>query len=92
MTDSLSSLYQTDRERFLKAWPDVSLILKLGILEDDKFYERAKEFLIWKDTEQNWTTFQEYLERNFEKTHDKVFYTIDEKHAGHSASLSRKRG
>ena len=45
VTDSLSSLYKTDRERFLKAWQDVSLIVKLGILEDDKFYERAKEFL-----------------------------------------------
>lgn len=91
VTDSLSALYKTDRERFIKAWQDASLVVKLGILEDEKFYERAKEFLIWKDTDQNWTTLQEYLERNREKTKDKVFYTIDEKHAGHILQVYRGR-
>ncbi len=91
VTDSLSTLYKTDRERFIKAWQDVSLVVKLGILEDDKFYEKAKEFLLWKDTDQNWTTVQEYLERNREKTKDKIFYTIDEKHAGHILKVYRDR-
>lgn len=92
VTDSLSTLYKTDRERFLNAWQDVSLVVKLGILEDDKFYERAKEFLVWRDTDKNWTTIQEYLERNREKTKDKVFYTIDEKHAGHILQIYRNQG
>lgn len=92
VTDSLSTLYKTDRERFLKAWQDVSIVVKLGILEDDKFYERAKEFLIWKDTDQNWLTVQEYLEGNREKTKEKIFYTIDEKHAGHILQIYRDRG
>jgi molecular chaperone HtpG len=92
VTDSLSMLYKTDRERFLSAWQDVSLVVKLGILEDDKFYEKAKEFLIWKDTDQNWMTVQEYLETNGEKTKDKIFYTIDEKHAGHILQIYRDQG
>jgi molecular chaperone HtpG len=92
VTDSLSTLYKTDRERFLNAWQDVSLVVKLGILEDDKFYERAKEFLVWKDTDQHWTTVQEYLETNREKTKDKIFYTIDEKHAGHILKIYRDQG
>lgn len=83
MTDSLSTLYKTDYDRFVKAWQDVSLVVKLGILEDDKFYERAKEFLIWKNTHQTWTTLQDYLERQQEKVKDKIFYTIDEKQGGH---------
>jgi molecular chaperone HtpG len=91
VTDSLSTLYKTDDERFLKAWQDVSLVVKLGILEDDKFYERAKEFLIWRNTDQKWTTLPEYLERQREKTKDKVFYTIDEKHAGHILQIYRDR-
>jgi molecular chaperone HtpG len=92
VTDSLSTLYKTDRERFLNAWHDVSVVVKLGILEDEKFYERAKEFLVWKDTDQNWTTVQDYLERNREKTKDKVLYTIDEKHAGHILQIYREQG
>lgn len=91
VTDSLSTLYKTDRERFIKAWQDVSSVVKLGILEDDKFYEKAKDFLIWKDTDQNWTTIQDYLERNQEKTKDKIFYTIDEKHAAHILDVYRGR-
>lgn len=89
VTDSLSTLYKTDQDRFFKAWPDVSLVVKLGILEDDKFYERAKEFLVWRDTDHNWTTLQDYLERNREKTKDKILYTVDEKHAGHVLQIYR---
>lgn len=92
VTDSLSSLYKTDRDRFLKAWQDVSIVVKLGILEDEKFYERAKEFLVWRDTEQNWTTIGEYIERNQEKAKDKIFYTIDEKHAEPILQMYRKQG
>lgn len=92
VTDSLSVLYRNDRERFIKAWQDVSVVVKLGILEDDKFYEKAKEFLVWKDTDQQWTTLQDYLERNREKIQDKILYTIDEKHAGHILQIYRDKG
>ncbi len=92
VTDSLSTLYRTDRDRFLQVWNDVSVVVKLGILEDDKLYEKAKDFLLWKDTEQNWTTIQEYLERNREKTRDKIFYTVDEKHARHVLQVYREQG
>lgn len=81
VSDSLSTLYKTDRERFIKSWDDVSFVVKLGIVEDEKFYERAKEFLIWKNTEGNWTTVEDYLERNREKTKDRILYTKDEKHS-----------
>lgn len=92
VTDSLSALYKTDRERFLKAWQDAALVVKLGILEDDKFYEKAREFLVWRNTDRNWITIQDYLERNKEKTKDRIFYTIDEKHAGHILQIYRDRG
>ncbi|MFI0435746.1 MAG: molecular chaperone HtpG [Parachlamydiaceae bacterium] len=92
VTDNLSSLYKTDLEKFIKAWQDVSVVVKLGILEDEKFYERAKDFLIWKNTDQNWTTLSEYLERNGEKAKHKVYYTIDEKHAGHILEIYREQG
>ncbi|CUI17692.1 heat shock protein 90 [Candidatus Protochlamydia naegleriophila] len=92
VSDSLASLYKTDRERFIQAWQDSSLIVKLGILEDEKFYERAKEFLIWKNTDKEWTTIADYLDRNQEKAKNKIFYTIDEKHAAHVLDIYRKQG
>jgi len=92
VTDSLSSLYKTDRDRFIEAWQDASIVVKLGILEDDKFYERAKEFLIWQNTSKEWTTIQDYLERNGEKSKNKIYYTIDEKHAGHFLEIYQQKG
>jgi molecular chaperone HtpG len=80
VSDSLSSLYKTDRKRFISCWDDVSTVVKMGILEDEKFYEKAKEFLIWKNTEGEWTTCADYLERNREKTKDTIFYTRHEQH------------
>lgn len=92
VTDSLSVLYRNDREKFLKAWEDTSVIVKLGILEDEKFYERAKEFLVWKDVDGNWTTVQEYLEKNQDKIPNKIFYTLDEKHGTHFLEMYRSKG
>lgn len=92
VSDSLSNLYRNERDRFISCWDDVSMVVKLGILEDDKFYDRAKEFLIWKNTEGNWTTIEEYLERNREKTKDKIIYTRDEKHSSHFLEVYHKRG
>lgn len=90
--DRLSSLYKTDREKFLTHWSDAETIVKMGILQDDKFYERSKEFLVWKNTSGEWTTIEEYLARNKEKTKDKAFYTIEEKHEPHFLSLYLQKG
>ena len=83
VADSLSTLYRNDKQRYIAAWEDISLILKLGILEDDKFYDKVKDLMIWKDVKNNWITIDEYLTNNREKTKDKVFYTKDEKHLSH---------
>ncbi len=71
ISDRLNQLYKTDREKFLTYWPDIEMIVKLGLLQDEKFYERVKDILVWKNSEGNWTTAQEYLERHPDK---KIFY------------------
>lgn len=73
VADRLASLYQTEREKFIEHWDDVATIIKLGIIHDEKFYERVKDFLIWKNLEGEWTTLSDYLERHPEK----IFYTQD---------------
>lgn len=90
VSDSLSSLYKTDRKKFIDTWQDLSIVIKLGILEDEKFYDRVKEFLIWRNTDNNWTTIEEYLERS--KTKEKVFYTRDDKHSAHLHTIYQSKG
>lgn len=92
VSDSLSSLYAGNRDRFIEIWDDVSPIVKLGVLEDDKFYDRVKEFLLWKNTDGQWTTVEEYLERNNQKISDKVLYTQAEHLTSPFLALYRQRG
>lgn len=92
VTDRLSTLYTTDRAKFIAAWPDIEMIIKLGILQDEKFYERSKEFLIWKNLNEEWTTVEEYLERNNQTCKGKVFYTAEEKNQSHFLDLYKNKG
>lgn len=92
VSDSLTTLYRNDKERYIKAWEDAGLVVKLGILEDEKFYERAKDILIWKTIANEWITVQEYLEKNRDKTKDKIVYTRDPEHFSHFTDLYREKG
>lgn len=87
VSDRLVTLYQTEREKFLAAWPDIELIIKLGAIQDEKFYERVKGALVWKSSKGEWTTAEEYTERNREKTKEKIFYTSDEKNSSQILDL-----
>lgn len=75
ISDKLSSLYVGEREKFLSFWPDIEIIIKLGILSDEKFYERCKDFLVWKTLDDSWTTAEDYFERRKEAYSEKIFYT-----------------
>ena len=89
IADKLSSLYQTDKEKFIQSWPNIEIIIKLGILQDDKFYERAKEFLIWKNSRGEWTTIEEAKERA--GSSQKIFYSADDKGGSHFLQLYKDK-
>lgn len=78
VSDKLSLFYKTDREKYIASWPDIEMIVKLGLLQDEKFFEKTKDILIWKNSEEKWTTVPEYLERAKEK---KVYYTGSDRSA-----------
>ena len=75
--DKLSNLYKLDKDKFISYWPDIEVIIKLGILDDEKFYEKAKEFLIFENHKNEWTTVEDYIERSDKK--DKIFYSSKDK-------------
>ena len=92
VADKLAQTHETDKDLFIKIWPDVELIIKLGMMQDEKFQERAKDFLLWKNTQDEWTTLEAYLERNKEKTKGKIFYTTDEKYDSSFLQLYKDQG
>ncbi len=92
VADKLASTHESDKEAFLKIWPDIELIVKLGMMQDEKFQEKSKEFLLWKSTKGEWTTLESYLERNKELTGNKVFYTMDDKMESPFLHLYKDKG
>ena len=85
VADKLASFYADAPEMFEKAWPDMETIIKLGMLHDEKFFERAKPFLIWKNTDNKWQTVEEYQKAHQTDYDGKVFYTSN--HSEHSTFL-----
>ncbi len=92
VSDKLASLYTTDKDQFLNFWPDIEMIIKLGALQDDKFYERSKDFLIWKNLEGEWTTAADYAERHKEAYKGKIFYTTEDQKQSHILDLYKQKG
>lgn len=92
VADRLAHFYSNDKERFFTCWKDLEVVVKLGVMQDEKFYKRVKELLVFKTTQGEWTTVEEYLERNKEKTKDKIFYTSDEKEETPFSKLYEDQG
>ncbi len=59
VADRLAALYADEKERFISYWPDIETLIKFGVLQDEKFYERAKTFLLWKTLNDKWLTVEE---------------------------------
>jgi len=63
VADKLVDMFIKDRAEFEKKWDDISVFVKYGIISDEKFYEKAKEFALLKNTEAKYFTFKEYEEK-----------------------------
>ena len=46
VADKLSELFKKDRKDFEKKWDDIHIFVKYGIISDEKFYDRAKDFAL----------------------------------------------
>lgn len=62
VADKLQELYKKDRADFEKKWDDINIFVKYGMIADEKFYDRAKEFALLKNTLGKYYTLDEYRE------------------------------
>ena len=79
VADSLKAQYAKSPEEIQAAWPNFEVVLKLGAMQDAKFFERIRPLLIWKTAEGNWTDLDAYLERNLSSYEGKVYYAEEGK-------------
>lgn len=96
VADKLSELFRKDRTEYEQKWKDISVFVKYGMLSDEKFDEKGREFLLLKNTEEALFTLEEYREKIKPlqtDNKDKVVYiysnNLDAHHAQIEAAKSR---
>ena len=82
VADRLQELFNTMRADYEAKWDDLKIFIEYGILTDEKFSEKAQEFMLWKNIEGKYFTPAEYLEKVKENQTDKnkteVFLYVDD--------------
>src|SRR5574344_986916 len=60
VSDRLQSLFKADRKGLEEKWDDLKIFINYGMLSEETFYDKAKDFSLLKDTEKKYFTFDEY--------------------------------
>ena len=60
VADRLNSIFKEDRKDYESKWDDLKIFINYGMLSQEDFYDRAKDFALLKDTEGKYFTYEEY--------------------------------
>lgn len=63
VADKLEEIFKSDRKDFEVKWDDLKVFVQYGMLSEEKFYERAVKFNLFKNTTNNYFTFEELTEK-----------------------------
>ena len=74
--DKLGDLFKKDRAGYEEKWGDIGLFVKYGMLSDEKFYERAKDFALLRNVAGKLFTLNEYTEHIQANQQDKAGNTV----------------
>ena len=76
VADRLQELFNTMRPDYEAKWDDLKIFIQYGMLTDEKFGEKAQNFMLWKSIEGKYYTAQEYIEKIRETQTDKDGFTV----------------
>ena len=71
VADRLQELFNTMRPEYESKWDDLKIFIQYGIITDEKFAERASDFMLWKNTDGKYFTPKEYADLVRESQTDK---------------------
>ena len=92
VADKLSGMCKTDRENYEKYWDDINPFIKFGCLKDEKFDEKMKDYILYKNLDGKYLTLADCLEENKEKHENKIFYVTDEKEQSQYINMFKEAG
>ena len=84
VADKLAQMFKKDRKDFEEKWDDVKVFIEYGMLTEEKFFDKASDFALYKNTDNKYYTFSEFLEKVKEPQKNKdgktiILYTNDKK-------------
>ena len=96
VAEKLLELFKKDRKAYEEKWSDIGLFVKYGALSDEKFYEKAKEFLLLTNTQKEHYTLEEYSTKVKDFQTDKngqlvYLYTADAEHQHSYVAAAQKK-
>ncbi len=89
VSDKLSEIFKKDRESYNSYWEDINVFIKYGCMRDEKFFEKVKDIIIYKDINGNYITLDDYTEG---KENKDVYYATDEKQQAQYIKLFKEQG
>ena len=97
VADKLAELFKNDRTGYEEKWPDIGFFVKYGIVSDEKFYEKAKDFVLLTNTEKKNFTLAEYKDKVAAEQTDKdgrltYLYTTDPQKQDAFIQSANKKG
>jgi molecular chaperone HtpG len=77
VADRLNDIFKNNREEFEKKWDNLKLFIEYGMITEEKFYEKASKFALFKNTDDKYFTFEEYekiIRENQTDKHNSLIY------------------
>jgi len=92
VADKLAGLFKNQREDYDRYWPDIRVFVEYACLKDEKFYDRAKEAIVYPLAGGGTTTLEDYLEKAKGKHDNKVYYASHEQGQATVLTLFKDKG
>tara|TARA_B100001142_G_scaffold75784_1_gene76554 strand:+ start:985 stop:2886 length:1902 start_codon:yes stop_codon:yes gene_type:complete len=97
VADKLSRMFKKDRKDFEQKWDDVKVFIEYGMLTEQKFFDKAKDFSLYKNTDNKYYTFSEFYEKVKETQKNKdgktiILYTNDSKEQHSFVKTAKDKG
>jgi molecular chaperone HtpG len=97
VADKLLELFRKDRKAYEEKWTDIGLFVKYGVISEEKFYEKAKDFVLLTNTKNEHFTLEEYNAKVKDFQTDKdgrlvYLYTVDAEKQDAYIKAANKKG
>ncbi len=89
VADKLCELFKKEREKFNTYWEDINMFIKYGCIRDEKFYDKVKDIMLYKDLEGNYLTLKDYLGEKEEKN---VYYVSNQDQQAQYIKMFKEQG